>query len=301
MKWLKHMTAAWDDEKLAALVGQSGEAGLARYGAYWRIAEMVASQMEGAFPSCSLSYPLWRWARELFVRKSYASSILLRLQKEGLIGIEGDLNAGQTVTVKMPNLLKYRDEYSKKSGHDQARVGAKKRTEEDREGNGEEDKTLAPSDEKPRSESVSWPVLQPKITLPLINGGKYEITDPMLKEWQELYPGVDIEQQCRNMKGWCIGNPTRLKTQKGILRFITSWLDREQNEGRKPSINFNGGNGNGKFNGATKADRNFAAGQAAVSFFENQPGTDSNGSQPGSGMESEKSGDRHGTTIEGKL
>jgi hypothetical protein len=301
MKWLKHMTAAWDDEKLAALVGEGGEAGLARYSAYWRIAEMVASQMEGASPSCSLSYPLWRWARELLVRKSYAASILLRLQKEGLIGIEGDLNTGQSVTVKMPNLLKYRDEYSKKSGQNQERVGAKNRTDRDTEGR--EEKTIASSDEKPRSAPAEIPTSQVKKlgTLPLNDGTLFEITDAMVAEWQELYPAVDVEQQCRNMKGWCIGNPTRLKSPKGILRFINSWLDREQNKGGSTFNKFNGGNGNGKFNGATKADRNFAAGQAAVAFFENQSGPDGDGSQSGSGMESEISGDRHGTAIEGKL
>lgn len=116
MKWFKHMTASWDDERLASLVGKGGDSGLALYGAYWRIAEIVAKQMDGAKPSCAVTYPVWRWTQLLFVRKSYLTSILVRLKKEGLLVVEGDPKTDQSVTVKMPNLLKYRDEYSKKSG-----------------------------------------------------------------------------------------------------------------------------------------------------------------------------------------
>ena len=122
MKWFKHMTASWDDEKLASVVGKGGDSGLALYGAYWRIAEIVAAQMEGPHPSCAVSYPVWRWSQLLFVRKSYLCSILLRLKKEALLVVEGDPNSDQSIIVKMPNLLKYRDEYSKKSGQNQDNV-----------------------------------------------------------------------------------------------------------------------------------------------------------------------------------
>ena len=125
------MTASWDDEKLASLVGEGGDSGLALYGAFWRLAEIVAAQMDGKNPSCSLSYPVWRWAQRLSIRKSYLSSILLRLQKEGLVVLEGDPKCDQTVIVKMPNLLKYRDEYSKKSRQTPVQEGD---TEGDTEG-----------------------------------------------------------------------------------------------------------------------------------------------------------------------
>jgi hypothetical protein len=38
-------------------------------------------------------------------------------------------------------------------------------------------------------------------------------------------------QQLRSMKAWCQANPTKRKTTKGIKRFITSWLTREQDRG----------------------------------------------------------------------
>ena len=67
---------------------------------------------------------------------------------------------------------------------------------------------------------------------------EYEVTEEAVKEYQELYPAVDVKQQFRSMKGWCDSNPTNRKTRSGIKRFINSWLSREQNRGGnyKPEI-----------------------------------------------------------------
>ena len=141
MKWFKHMTASADDEKLAALVGQGGVDGLALYGAYWRMAEIVAKQMEGKTPSCSVTYPVWRWTQLMFTRKSHLSSVLSQLKKVGLLSAEGDPKTDQHITVRMPNLLKYRDEYSKKSGHSPDIVQSY--TEAEGEGEAETEETIS--------------------------------------------------------------------------------------------------------------------------------------------------------------
>ena len=47
---------------------------------------------------------------------------------------------------------------------------------------------------------------------------------------QSLYPDINVEQEIRNMVGWCMGNPTQRKTQSGIKAFITRWLNKEQNK-----------------------------------------------------------------------
>lgn len=70
------------------------------------------------------------------------------------------------------------------------------------------------------------------IEIPLNDGTTYHVYEEQISEWKELYPGVDIKQQLRNMKGWCISNPTRRKTQRGILRFITGWLAKEQDRSK---------------------------------------------------------------------
>lgn len=71
----------------------------------------------------------------------------------------------------------------------------------------------------------------PVIELPLNDQQLYPVTREDIASYQELYPAVDVVQALRNMKGWCISNPTRRKTRSGIQKFINGWLAREQNRG----------------------------------------------------------------------
>lgn len=71
----------------------------------------------------------------------------------------------------------------------------------------------------------------PAILLPLNNGTDYPVSVEQCHEWAGLYPAVDVMQQLRAMKGWLNSNPTKRKTQGGILRFINSWLAKEQDRG----------------------------------------------------------------------
>lgn len=70
------------------------------------------------------------------------------------------------------------------------------------------------------------------LTLTLNDGSEYPITQADIDEWQTAFPNVEIVQQLRAMKLWCKDNPKKRKTKTGIRRFVTSWLDREQNRGR---------------------------------------------------------------------
>ena len=72
------------------------------------------------------------------------------------------------------------------------------------------------------------------IELILNTGQMYPVTQRQVDNWKQLYPGVDIEQALRSMAGWLEGNPTKRKTKRGIVRFVTSWLDRDQNSGKNP-------------------------------------------------------------------
>lgn len=74
----------------------------------------------------------------------------------------------------------------------------------------------------------------PVITLPLNTGEEYPVTQGYVEGWMELYPAVDIMQCLRNMKGWLMSNPAKRKTARGITRFITTWLQKEQDRGGTP-------------------------------------------------------------------
>lgn len=66
------------------------------------------------------------------------------------------------------------------------------------------------------------------ISLPLRDGREFPVSAKLVAEFDPLYPAVDVPQTLREMRGWLIGNPSRRKTRRGIMRFITAWLQGEQ-------------------------------------------------------------------------
>lgn len=105
---------------------------------------------------------------------------------------------------------------------DVSKVDTQDRVGKDRRGKDKKDTCVEPV-------SGSTP---PAITLPLNDGSEYEVTEEQCQEWARLYPAVDVPQQLRNMRGWLLSNLDRRKTRRGISRFITGWLSREQDRGR---------------------------------------------------------------------
>ena len=64
------------------------------------------------------------------------------------------------------------------------------------------------------------------ISIELKDGTKYAISHQQKSEWQEAYPGIDVEQELRKCRQWSLANPKNRKTRAGILRHITAWLAR---------------------------------------------------------------------------
>jgi hypothetical protein len=71
----------------------------------------------------------------------------------------------------------------------------------------------------------------PVICLLLNDKTEYGVVQCDIDEWSSLYPAVDVMQELRKMKGWLDSNENRRKTRKGIKKFITNWLAREQDKG----------------------------------------------------------------------
>ena len=124
MRWVKHMTAAWDDERIAKLVGKGGIEGLAAYGVWWRLIEIIASRVDGKSTQCSVTYDVTRWSLLLSLRGSHVRHWLEKLALTGILTAEW---VGTEITVTIPKLLKYRDEYSKKSVHSPAQEKEKEK------------------------------------------------------------------------------------------------------------------------------------------------------------------------------
>lgn len=67
--------------------------------------------------------------------------------------------------------------------------------------------------------------------IPLNTGEEWPAHKSFADEMQRLYPVVDVPLTLKEIRAWCIANPTKRKTQAGVKRFINGWLSREQNRG----------------------------------------------------------------------
>lgn len=77
------------------------------------------------------------------------------------------------------------------------------------------------------------------ILLSLVDKTDYDVPLSKIEKWRDAYPAVDIEQELKKMAAWLDANPKRKKTRRGINRFITIWLSREQDKGGR----YKNGNG----------------------------------------------------------
>jgi len=73
------------------------------------------------------------------------------------------------------------------------------------------------------------PAEPPAYTLPTNTGEECPIARQRVEEFVELYPGVDVMQELRKMRGWLISNPAKRKTKKGMMSFVNNWLSKQQN------------------------------------------------------------------------
>ena len=105
--------------------------------------------------------------------------------------------------------------------------------EETREGIAEEETGEDPVPDIPEPEARELPAAE----LPLNDNTTYAVTREEADEYARLYPAVDVMQELRNMRGWCLSNPQKRKTRSGIKKFINGWLSRAQNAGgTKPKV-----------------------------------------------------------------
>jgi uncharacterized protein YdaU (DUF1376 family) len=86
----------------------------------------------------------------------------------------------------------------------------------------------------------------PFITLPLNDGSEYAISEDAIREWQLLYPAIDVKQELRKYKGWAMAKPAQRKTHRGILGSVNTWLAKSHD---------NAGNRNGGPDGTNRAQR----------------------------------------------
>lgn len=80
---------------------------------------------------------------------------------------------------------------------------------------------------EPQSDSTPEAI----ICITLNDKTEFPIYQDQIAEWQSLYPAVDVLQELRTMRGWCLANPARRKTKRGVLAFVNRWLAKAQDQG----------------------------------------------------------------------
>lgn len=75
---------------------------------------------------------------------------------------------------------------------------------------------------------------EPFVLLPTnVTDQTFPITVAKVAEFSMLYPAVDVEAEMRKILGWLINNEKKRKTKTGMLKFVNSWLSRQQDEGSR--------------------------------------------------------------------
>lgn len=69
--------------------------------------------------------------------------------------------------------------------------------------------------------------------IPLASGDEWRAGPGEVAEWRTAFPGVLLMAEFARMRVWCLANPKRRKTPRGVRAFVTRWLDEEQNRGQR--------------------------------------------------------------------
>lgn len=74
------------------------------------------------------------------------------------------------------------------------------------------------------------------IAIPLKDGTDYQPDNHFLQELRLIYEDIDLEFQFKKMRIWCLSNPSRKKTRRGVKRFINNWLSNIHETHSRPRL-----------------------------------------------------------------
>lgn len=62
-----------------------------------------------------------------------------------------------------------------------------------------------------------------------LNNPEWFLPERLLVEYRKSFPALDVEGEFRKARAWCVSNPGKCKTPRGMPKFIGGWLERAQN------------------------------------------------------------------------
>lgn len=75
------------------------------------------------------------------------------------------------------------------------------------------------------------------LVFPTVGEGKaWALTPQKLEEYRQAFPGLDPLRECKKALQWCVDNPAKRKTPRGMPSFLFRWLSRSQNGSREDHV-----------------------------------------------------------------
>jgi hypothetical protein len=213
VKWFKHQSSARNDERLSRL---EDKAGLEGYGFYFKMLEIVAEVIDET-DRHEVTYSLSRWGRQANITSKKFIFLAQCCADVGLMLVQ---RSSDDYTIKIPNLLKYRDNHTKN-----LQATSKQEVEIDTEKEKEKTNTKAgPKTEKPKPRAVGADVFP-------------EIADRQLVEdWLKVrkakklaVTATALEGVLREVSksGLSLETVLRKCCEKGWGGFEAQWLERD--------------------------------------------------------------------------
>ena len=241
MRWFKHMTCSARDPKMAQLIAKHGAAG---YGMYWMLLEAIAEQVDERGIT-DLTFPAKHWAKILGTYQGKHASIFLQsLADLSLISLTID---GDLLRVDMPNILKYRDEWSKKKSRNSGATPEQLRSidpEADKEVDKEKEGKKTQSKEKAKSARAGEeqvPYQEPpsaagpadagsgkepeyEFTFALLDGSTVGLIAKDLASWGKNYRAIDVRAELQAIADKTPEARGEKWTRKTWFQTLSAWL-----------------------------------------------------------------------------
>lgn len=68
------------------------------------------------------------------------------------------------------------------------------------------------------------------ISIPLKDKSEFALPWKTVREWEQTYKAIDVQQEVREYRQWAIANPSQQKKRSGILRSINLWLQKDNKQ-----------------------------------------------------------------------
>ena len=76
----------------------------------------------------------------------------------------------------------------------------------------------------------------PVEAVPLNDGTDWLPTTAEYEEYKRLYASVNVANEFKKIRAWCLSNPAKRKTKNGVKRFVNAWLAREQDKPKRTDV-----------------------------------------------------------------